>query len=161
MKRIFILISVVLLFCAVFIVQNKSDGFNSALQDAETAKQMELNSMTVSSMNAAGIIRFIPENVPPEIMGHNNHESINVNYVSKSNFEKQADAALSLKIQQILTGNPQLAGKVAAVKITTVDRSVILQGTVNSENERANIFHQIENMVEVDHVDNQLKVESK
>ncbi len=137
MSKMFFLMSVILLFCAVSI-------------KAEATTETSPNPTTNSGIG-----------VPPQIMWHDDNEGINSNYDSKSNFEKQADRALSLKVQQTLTGNPQLTGKLANIRITAVEGSVILEGTVNNEKERANIVHQVEKMAGVDHVDDQLTIGSK
>ncbi|MDP2653203.1 MAG: BON domain-containing protein [Candidatus Omnitrophota bacterium] len=163
MKKMFFLMVVISLPFVVFTVR-ESLGSSDAAQlsiPAEAVNKMEQANTTDSSLNALENAKAIPASAPPEIMGHNNDEGINRNYDAKSEFEKQADRALSLQVQQALTGNPQLAGKLANIKITAVEGSVILQGTVSSEDVRANIVQQIENMAGVDHVDNQLTIGSK
>ena len=165
MRKAFYLMLGVSLFFIFFIMQKSVDGSDTAQAGistkAEAATEMSKNDMAASNINAVEDAEAVPASTSPKIMGHNDSEVINRNYASKSNFEKQADKALSLKVQQTLTGNPQLKGKLSDIQITAVDGSVILKGMVNSEEDRSNIVDQIENMAGVDSVDNQLRIENK
>lgn len=140
--------SVIFLSCAISI-------------EAEAAIEMNQNNEAGSNSDILENGNATQANTTSKVAEDNDRKDVNNDSTNKSDFDKQADGSLSVHIQQMLSSNVQLSGKVANLKVIAVDGRVTLQGMVNSEEERASIVDQVENMAGVDNVDDQIKIESK
>lgn len=145
MKDMLVLIGVALVTVMVWNVPKYTGAYGNA--DSKNEEKAE------NIFEKAG---GLPEDTPPEIM-----RPSNVATNADATFEANADKALATRVKQMLTAHPQLSKHMQYIQISVADKHVLLQGTVETEEDRENIVKQVEHMAEVKSVDNQLKIKKK